>query len=126
MCAGMVDKWGTEEQRQKYLPAMATMELLGSYCLTEPNAGSDAASLQTSARKSNGDYMLNGAKVRLEKNKNYLKFAYLQAFISGSGNSGVYLIMARTGGEGPKGITCFIVEGENSGIKLGKKETKVV
>jgi alkylation response protein AidB-like acyl-CoA dehydrogenase len=90
------DSYGTAEQRQLLLPELTSMELLASYCLTEPSSGSDAASLQTTAHQEEGstDYILNGEK----------------AFISGGGVSDIYLVMARTGDPGPKGISCFFVE----------------
>lgn len=110
MCAWIVDAYGSEEQRRNYLPNMNRMEILGSYCLTEPGSGSDAASLSTSAIRRDGDYILNGSK----------------AFISGGGVSDVYLVMARTGGEGPKGISCFLVEKGTTGLSFGKKEKKVI
>ena len=87
MCCWMIDEFGSEEQRKRYLPALVTMQRFASYCLTEPNAGSDAANLSTSARLVGDEYVLNGSK----------------AFISGGGESEVYLIMARTGEEGAKG-----------------------
>ncbi len=85
------------------------MERFASYCLTEPNAGSDAASLQTSARREGDSYVLNGSKM----------------FISGAGTSGVYVVMARTGGKGPKGISCFLVEGSSKGLEFGANERKL-
>ncbi|KAF9166579.1 Isobutyryl-CoA dehydrogenase, mitochondrial [Actinomortierella ambigua] len=109
MCAWMIDTFGSEGQRQKYLPKLTSMELLASYCLTEPNAGSDAANLSTKAVKRGSHYVLNGTK----------------AFISGAGASDVYLILARTGGTGPKGISCFIVEKDFPGLSFGKKESKL-
>ena len=84
---------GTREQQQQWLPQLADMSVLASYCLTEPASGSDAASLQTSARRTGSTYVLNGAK----------------AFISGAGAAQLYLVMARTGQPGPKGITAFLV-----------------
>lgn len=105
----MIDEFGTPEQHAKYLPALLSMDRMASYCLTEPGSGSDAASLRTSAQLRGDHYVLNGAK----------------AFISGAGNSDVYLVMARTGEEGPGGITCFIVEGGFAGISFGKKEKKM-
>ncbi|KAG0243162.1 Isobutyryl-CoA dehydrogenase, mitochondrial [Actinomortierella wolfii] len=109
MCAWMIDAYGSEGQRQKYLPRLTSMELLASYCLTEPGAGSDAANLSTRAVKNGSHYILNGTK----------------AFISGAGASDVYLIIARTGGAGPKGISCFIVEKGFKGLSFGKKESKL-
>jgi isobutyryl-CoA dehydrogenase len=81
MCAGLIDTFGTPEQRQKYLPALCSMEKFASYCLTEPGSGSDAASLITKAVRQGDHFVLNGSK----------------AFISGGGSSDVYLIMVRTG-----------------------------
>ena len=107
MCAWMVDQYGTEEQRKKWIPEMATMEKMGSYCLTEPGSGSDAASLSTRAVEDGDYYVLNGSK----------------AFISGW--SDVFLIMSRTGGPGPKGISCIMVENGTPGLSFGKKERKV-
>ncbi|KAF9543280.1 Isobutyryl-CoA dehydrogenase, mitochondrial [Mortierella hygrophila] len=109
MCGGIIDTFGTEEQRQKYLPRLTSMELFSSYCLTEPGAGSDAANLSTKAVKKGSHYVLNGSK----------------AFISGAGASEVYLILARTSGKGPKGVSCFIVEKGFKGLSFGKKESKV-
>ncbi|KAH7054724.1 acyl-CoA dehydrogenase/oxidase [Linnemannia elongata] len=109
MCAWIIDAFGSEQQRQKYLPRLTSMELLSSYCLTEPGAGSDAANLSTKAVKKGSHYVLNGSK----------------AFISGAGASEVYLVIARTGDAGPKGISCFIVEKGFKGLSFGKKERKV-
>jgi isobutyryl-CoA dehydrogenase len=108
MCAWMIDSFGNQEQKHKYLPDLISMERLASYCLTEPGAGSDAGSLTTTAKRKGDHYVLNGTK----------------AFISGGGNSDVYIIMARTGGPGPKGISAFIVEKDMPGISFGKKEKK--
>ncbi|XP_023324562.1 isobutyryl-CoA dehydrogenase, mitochondrial [Eurytemora carolleeae] len=109
MVTWMIDRYGTESQRSKWVPIMATMEKLGSYCLTEPGAGSDAASLSTTARKEGNKYILNGSK----------------AFISGAGATDVYLVMCRTGGAGPKGISCLLVEKGMKGLNFGKKELKM-
>ncbi|RKP17805.1 putative medium-chain acyl-CoA dehydrogenase [Rozella allomycis CSF55] len=106
MCAWMIDQFGTKEQKEKYLPDLISMKKFASYCLTEPNAGSDAASLSTSALLKENKYVLNGSK----------------AFISGGGESDVYLVMARTGDEG---ISCFIIEKGTKGLSFGKKEMKV-
>jgi alkylation response protein AidB-like acyl-CoA dehydrogenase len=105
----MIDKFGSEEQRKKYLPKLCSMELLASYCLTEPSSGSDAASLRTKAVKEGDDYILTGEK----------------AFISGGGASDVYLVMTRTGAEGAKGISAFIIEKNTPGLTFGKKEQKL-
>ncbi|RUS29791.1 acyl-CoA dehydrogenase/oxidase [Jimgerdemannia flammicorona] len=115
MCAWMIDTFANDQQKSKYLPSLITMDKLASYCLTEPGAGSDAASLATTAKKAGDTYVLNGSK----------------AFISGGGQSDVYLVMARTGGPGkdvacrPKGISCFIVEKGTPGLSFGKKEQKL-
>src|SRR5512139_1183894 len=94
MAAWMIDAFGSDELRQKHLPRLCTMEHFASYCLTEPGAGSDAASLTTKARRDGDFYILDGTK----------------AFISGGGMSDVYLVMARTGEGGPRGISCIVVE----------------
>ena len=109
MAAWMVDAWGDDGQRARWLPRLATMELLAAYCLTEPGAGSDAAALATRARRDGGDYVLNGAK----------------AFISGAGSADIYLCMARTGGAGPAGISCFAVERDSPGLSFGRQERKL-
>ena len=109
MVAWMVDRFGSEDLRQRYLPKLTAMKLIASYCLTEPNAGSDAASLATSARLDGDHYVLNGAK----------------AFISGAGTSDLYLVMARTGGPGPKGISAFLVEAGSAGLSFGAQEKKL-
>ncbi|XP_012941253.1 isobutyryl-CoA dehydrogenase, mitochondrial [Aplysia californica] len=109
MCAWMVDEFGSDELRSKWIPELATMDKFASYCLTEPGAGSDAASLITSARKDGSDYVINGAK----------------AFISGSGASDLYVLMCRTGQPGPKGVSCVLVEKDTPGLSFGKKEKKV-
>jgi alkylation response protein AidB-like acyl-CoA dehydrogenase len=109
MAAWMIDRFGSDELRRRLLPRMATMELIASYCLTEPNSGSDAASLATSARADGDVYVLNGAK----------------AFISGAGTSDLYLVMARTGGPGPKGVSAFVVENGAPGLSFGAQEKKM-
>jgi len=109
MCGWMIDRFGAEDLRQRFLPRFTTMELVASYCLTEPGAGSDAASLATRAVKDGGSYVLNGAK----------------AFISGGGVSDVYVVMARTGGPGPKGISAFVVEKGTPGLSFGAQEKKL-
>src|SRR4029077_16342570 len=95
--------------RRKFVPKLCTMEHFGSYCLTEPDSGSDAASLKTRARREGEYYVLDGAK----------------AFISGGGVSDVYIVMARTGGEGPKGISCLVVEKGTPGLSFGAPEKKL-
>ena len=109
MCGWMIDRFGSDELRARYLPRLASMELIASYCLTEPGSGSDAASLRTSARRDGEDYVLNGAK----------------AFISGGGVSGVYVVMARTGEPGPRGISTFVVEKGTPGLSFGAQERKL-
>jgi alkylation response protein AidB-like acyl-CoA dehydrogenase len=109
MAAWMIDRFGGEELRRRILPRMATMELIGSYALTEPNAGSDAASLSTTARLDGDHYVLNGSK----------------AFISGAGTSDLYVVMVRTGGPGPKGISTLVVENGTPGLSFGAQEKKM-
>ncbi len=109
MVCGMIDRHGSDEQRQRWLPSMTSMQHLGSYCLTEPGAGSDAAALSTSARADANGWVLNGVK----------------QFISGAGSSDVYVVMARTGDDGPRGITAFIVPGDAEGLSFGANERKM-
>jgi alkylation response protein AidB-like acyl-CoA dehydrogenase len=109
MCAWMINAYGSDDLKRKWLPRAATMEIFLSYCLTEPNSGSDAASLSTSARVDGNDYVLNGQKM----------------FISGGSVSDAYLIMARTGASGPKGISCFLVEKGTPGLSFGSQERKM-
>ncbi len=109
MAAWMIDRFGDADQRGRFLPPLMTMEHLASYCLTEPNAGSDAASLRTKAVRDGDDYVLNGSK----------------AFISGGGDSDIYVTMVRTGEAGPRGITCLVVEKDTPGLSFGKKEKKL-
>ncbi|XP_022412010.1 isobutyryl-CoA dehydrogenase, mitochondrial isoform X3 [Delphinapterus leucas] len=123
MCAWMIDTFGSEEQRHRFCPPLCTMEKFASYCLTEPGSlpplrfppvpavgsGSDAASLLTSAKRRGDHYVLSGSK----------------AFISGGGEADIYVVMCRTGGPGPKGISCIVVEKGTPGLSFGKKERKV-
>ncbi|CAN5156672.1 isobutyryl-CoA dehydrogenase [soil metagenome] len=109
MVVWMIDHFGTLEQRERWLPAMTTMEQLGSYCLTEPGAGSDAAALTTSARRDGDDYVINGVK----------------QFISGAGTSSIYVVMARTGGAGAGGITAIVVPDGTPGLSFGAPEKKM-
>ncbi len=109
MCAWMVDSFGTEEQRKTWVPRLASMEAIASYCLTEPGAGSDAAALRTRAVRDGSDYVLDGVK----------------QFISGAGSSDVYVVMARTGADGPKGISAFVVEKDTPGLSFGTQEQKM-
>nr|XP_058926624.1 isobutyryl-CoA dehydrogenase, mitochondrial isoform X3 [Kogia breviceps] len=108
MCAWMIDTFGSEEQRHRFCPPLCTMEKFASYCLTEPGSGSDAASLLTSAKRRGDHYVLSGSK----------------AFISGGGEADIYVVMCRTGGPGPKGISCIVVEKGTPGLSFGKKERK--
>ena len=109
MCAWMIDTFGSEALRQRWIAPLASMEKFSSYCLTEPNSGSDSSSLQTSAVKQGDSFVLNGTK----------------SFISAAGESDVYLVMCRTGAAGPKGISCVLVEAGSRGLSFGKKENKV-
>jgi alkylation response protein AidB-like acyl-CoA dehydrogenase len=112
MCAWMIDSFGTEEQRKVWIPRLAAMDALASYCLTEPGAGSDASALRTRAARHGADYVLDGVK----------------QFISGAGASDVYVVMARTGGAekpGPRGISAFIVEKDAAGLSFGAQEEKM-
>ena len=105
----MVDAFGSGDQRRRWLPALARMDTFASYCLTEPGSGSDAAALTTRAARDGDDYVLNGAK----------------AFVSGGSRSGLYLCMVRTGEEGPRGISCLVVEDGALGLSFGKQEKKL-
>ena len=109
MAAWMIDRFGSREQRARFLPKLMSMEHFASYCLTEPGSGSDAAALQTSARRDGDEYVLNGTK----------------AFISGGGSSDIYVAMVRTGDSGPRGISCVVVEKGTKGLSFGKKEEKL-
>ena len=109
MVSWMVDAFGSEEQRRRWGPRLCAMDIIGSYCLTEPGSGSDAASLRTRARRDGDHYVLDGSK----------------AFISGGGASDLYVVMARTGGEGPRGISAIVVEKGTPGLSFGKKERKL-
>lgn len=109
MCAAMLDKFASDELRDKYLPRALTMETIFSYCLTEPATGSDAAALKTKAVQNDQGYALTGTK----------------AFISGGGYSDAYIIMARSGADGPKGISAFVVEDGTEGLSFGGLEDKM-
>jgi hypothetical protein len=109
MASWMIDRFGSDELRGRYLPRLVGMELIASYCLTEPGAGSDAASLSTTARLEGDAYVLNGSK----------------AFISGAGVSDVYVVMARTGGPGASGVSAFVVEKDTPGLSFGANERKM-
>ena len=109
MAAWMIDTFGDEAQRQRFLPKITAMEWLAGYCLTEPGSGSDAAALKTKAVRKGGDYVLNGAK----------------QFISGAGDSDVYVAMVRTGEDGPKGISTIVVPKDAPGLSFGAVENKM-
>ncbi|WP_433871833.1 acyl-CoA dehydrogenase family protein [Saccharopolyspora sp. CA-218241] len=109
MCAGMIDRFGSDEQRARWLPSLCATERLASYCLTEPEAGSDAAALRTKAVRDGDEYVLTGVK----------------QFISGGGSSDVYVVMARTGEEGAAGISTFVVDGAAEGLSFGANERKM-
>jgi hypothetical protein len=109
MVGWMIEAHGPGELRERFLPDLCSMATFGSYCLTEPDSGSDAASLQTRAVRQGDHYVLDGTK----------------AFISGGGRSDVYLVMARTGEGGPRGISCFLVENGSPGLSFGAQEKKL-
>jgi len=109
MCAWMIDSFGSEDARKKFLPRLCSMAHFASYCLTEPDSGSDAASLKTKAVRDGDTYVLNGAK----------------AFISGGGVSDIYVVMARTGEAGPRGISAIVVEKGTPGLSFGAQEKKL-
>ena len=109
MVAWMIDGYGSGALRERFLPDLCRMATFGSYCLTEPESGSDAASLKTRALRDQDDYVLDGTK----------------AFISGGGLSDVYLVMARTGEGGPRSISCFVVEKGTPGLSFGAQEKKL-
>jgi hypothetical protein len=109
MVAWMIDRFGAPAQRGRFIPRLASMEHLASYCLTEPGAGSDAAAIKTSARREGDCYVLDGVK----------------QFISGAGAADIYLVMARSGGEGARGVSAFIVEKGAAGLSFGANERKM-
>ena len=109
MASWMIDSFGSAGQRAKYLPRLTSMELIASYCLTEPGSGSDAGAMLSRAVRDGDEYVLNGSK----------------AFISGSGVSDIYVAMVRTGDEGAKGISCFIIEKDTPGLSFGANEKKM-
>ncbi len=109
MASWMIDRFGSDDLRQRYLPRLTTMELIASYCLTEPGSGSDAANMRTTAKLDGDHYVLNGGK----------------AFISGGGVSDLYVVMARTGGEGAKGVSAFVIEKGSEGLSFGANERKM-
>lgn len=109
MVAWMIDQYGEPAQRERWLPRLCAMEDLASYCLTEPGAGSDAAALRTRAVRDGGHYVLTGVK----------------QFISGAGASQVYVVLARTGADGPHGISAFLVDKDDPGLSFGPNERKM-
>jgi alkylation response protein AidB-like acyl-CoA dehydrogenase len=109
MASWMVDAYGDDGQRQRWLPGLSSMDLLASYCLTEPGSGSDAAALKTRAVRDGDDYVLNGSK----------------AFISGAGSTDLYITMVRTGAAGPGGISCLVIEKDSPGLSFGAQENKL-
>jgi alkylation response protein AidB-like acyl-CoA dehydrogenase len=109
MVVWMIDTFGNDEQRHRWVPQLASMQQLGSYCLTEPEAGSDAAAIQTAARLEGDEYVLNGTK----------------QFISGAGASSIYVVMARTGEQGPHGISAIVVPAGTPGLSFGPNEKKM-
>src|ERR1700736_5974648 len=109
MASWMIDAFGNDTQRQKFLPKLCTMELLASYCLTEPGSGSDAAALRTRAVRDGDHYVLNGQK----------------QFISGAGGGDIYVVMVRTGDDGPGGISTLVIEGDTPGLSFGANERRV-
>lgn len=109
MATWMIDKFGSDDLRGRYVPSLVTMEKIASYCLTEPGSGSDAAAMRTMATRDGDHWVLNGSK----------------AFISGAGTSDVYVVMARTGEAGPKGISAFVVNLGTPGLSFGAQEKKM-
>jgi len=109
MATWMIDRYGSAELRAKYVPKLTVGEFIASYCLTEPGAGSDAASLSTKATRDGDSYILNGTKT----------------FISGAGWSDIYIVMARTSDDGARGISCFVVEKGTAGLSFGANEKKM-
>jgi alkylation response protein AidB-like acyl-CoA dehydrogenase len=109
MASWMIDTFGSDEQRQEWLPRLTSMELIASYCLTEPGAGSDAASLKTKAVREGDEYVISGAK----------------QFISGAGTSDIYVLMARTSDDGAKGVSTFIIPKDAPGLSFGANERKM-
>ncbi|MEE2920425.1 MAG: isobutyryl-CoA dehydrogenase [Pseudomonadota bacterium] len=109
MASWMIDTFGSDEQRAAWLPRLTSMELIASYCLTEPGAGSDAANLKTRAVREGDDYVISGTK----------------QFISGAGTSDIYVLMARTSDDGAKGVSTFIIEKDTPGLSFGANERKM-
>ena len=109
MASWMIDTFGSAAVKAEYLPSMVTCERIGSYCLTEPGSGSDAAALKTKAVKDGDHYVVTGSK----------------AFISGGGQNEIYVVMVRTGQDGPKGISCLVIEKDMEGVSFGANEKKL-
>ncbi|AWW75739.1 acyl-CoA dehydrogenase [Erythrobacter sp. KY5] len=109
MAAWMIDRFGSQTVKDKYLPELVGMDKIASYCLTEPSSGSDAAALKTTAKRDGDHYVLNGTK----------------QFISGAGSNEIYVAMVRTGEDGPKGITCMVIEKDMDGVSFGANEKKL-
>jgi alkylation response protein AidB-like acyl-CoA dehydrogenase len=109
MASWMIASFGSDAQRARWMPKLSSMELIASYCLTEPSSGSDAASLRSRAVREGDHYVLNGAK----------------QFISGAGFSDIYVTMVRTGADGPKGISCLVIEKDTPGLSFGAQEKKM-
>ncbi len=109
MASWMIDRFGAQPVKDKYLPGLVTMEKLASYCLTEPSSGSDAAALRTKAVRDGDHYVVTGTK----------------QFISGGGENDLYVVMVRTGEEGPKGISCLVIEKDMPGVSFGARERKL-
>ena len=109
MASWMIDRFGSAQVKARYLPALVTMDKIASYCLTEPGSGSDAAALKTKAVRDGDDYIVTGTK----------------QFISGGGENEIYVTMVRTGEEGPKGISCLVIEKDMPGVSFGANERKL-
>ena len=109
MAAWMIDRFGSAEVKAKYLPRLVSMEIMASYCLTEPGSGSDAAALRTTARREGDHYVVSGTK----------------QFISGGGVNDIYVTMVRTGEAGPRGISCLVIERDMAGVSFGAPERKL-
>ncbi len=109
MAAWMIDRFGSEDIKSRYLPDLIPMKRMGSYCLTEPSSGSDAAALKTKAVLDGDHYVVSGSK----------------AFISGGGENEVYVVMVRTGVDGPKGISCLVIDKDMPGVSFGAQEKKL-
>ncbi len=109
MAAWMIDRFGSQAVKDKYLAELIGMDQIASYCLTEPSSGSDAAALKTTAKRDGEHYVLNGTK----------------QFISGAGSNEIYVVMVRTGEDGPKGITCMVIEKDFAGVSFGGPEKKL-